>query len=75
MKQQLQVINEELIKGIPLLLKIVVKNIVARSFVNLNRCNQLVIRQKHVSYCLILNENTQRIPFVDRNVFKRNRTQ
>jgi hypothetical protein len=64
-----------MIKGIPLLLKIFVKNIVARSFVNLNHCNQLVIRQKHVSYCLILNENTQRIPFVDRNVFKRNRTQ
>jgi hypothetical protein len=64
-----------MIKGITLLLKIFVKNIVARSFVNLNRCNQLVIRQKHVSYCLILNENTQRIPFVDRNIFKGNRTQ
>jgi len=53
---------------------IFVKNIVARSFVNLNHCNQLVIRQKHVSYYLILNENTQRIPFIDR-MFKGNRTQ
>ena len=59
-----------MIKGIPLLMIIFVKNIVARSFVNLNRCNQLVINQKHVSYCLILNKNTQRIPFVDRTILK-----
>jgi len=64
-----------MIKGIPLLLKIFVRNIVARSFVNLNRCNQLVIRQKYVFYYLILNEKTQRIPFVDRKVFKGIRTQ